>query len=199
MSSIYDTKCYLVGRSPGLVVLGLDSLSDGHGFESQHRILDGHFFTLICCKYCHVCLKKTENKAKKRMGMAHFFKKYYLVGIFLWANVPNRWRQNFLFHKNEPSLSLKKVPQFELKKYQFWNHFRYAFRHKARIYARHRYRWFAGWLAGDCLRVMCVRERYIETGKDCVIKFWDGNDDDLGWATTTTTTKESTTQLETSS
>ena len=36
--------------SPGLVVMGGDSRSEGRGFESQCRILDGHFFTLICCK-----------------------------------------------------------------------------------------------------------------------------------------------------
>ena len=34
----------------GLVVMGGDSNSEGHGFESRHRILDGHFFTFICCK-----------------------------------------------------------------------------------------------------------------------------------------------------
>ena len=33
-----------VGGSPGLVVMGGDSCSEGCGFESQHRILDGHFF-----------------------------------------------------------------------------------------------------------------------------------------------------------
>ena len=38
------------GGSPGLVVMGGDSLSKGCGFESRHRILDGHFFTYICCK-----------------------------------------------------------------------------------------------------------------------------------------------------
>ena len=31
------------GRSPGLVVMGGDSRSKGHGFESRHHILDGHF------------------------------------------------------------------------------------------------------------------------------------------------------------
>ena len=29
-------------ESPGLVVMGDDSSSRGHGFESQRRILDGH-------------------------------------------------------------------------------------------------------------------------------------------------------------
>ena len=30
------------GGSPGLAVMGGDSCSEGRGFESQHRILDGH-------------------------------------------------------------------------------------------------------------------------------------------------------------
>ena len=34
-----------MGGSPGLVVMGGDSFSKGPGFESQHLILDGHFFT----------------------------------------------------------------------------------------------------------------------------------------------------------
>ena len=38
------------GGSPGLVVMVDNSCSEGHGFESWHRILDGHFFTYICCK-----------------------------------------------------------------------------------------------------------------------------------------------------
>ena len=37
--------------SPGLVVMGKDSHSEvRRGFESRHRILDGIFFTYICCK-----------------------------------------------------------------------------------------------------------------------------------------------------
>ena len=35
------------GESPGLVVMGGDSCSKGHEFESRHCILDGHFFTYI--------------------------------------------------------------------------------------------------------------------------------------------------------
>ena len=34
----------LIGGSPGLVVKGRDSRSEGRGFESRHCILDGHFF-----------------------------------------------------------------------------------------------------------------------------------------------------------
>ena len=29
--------------TPGIVVMGGDSCSEGRGFESQYRILDGHF------------------------------------------------------------------------------------------------------------------------------------------------------------
>ena len=40
-----------VGRlRPRVLVMGGDSCSKGHGFESRHRILDGHVFTYICCK-----------------------------------------------------------------------------------------------------------------------------------------------------
>ena len=33
-------------RSPGVVVMGGDSCSEGLGFEYQHHILNGHSFTL---------------------------------------------------------------------------------------------------------------------------------------------------------
>ena len=38
------------GGSPGLVVMGGDSCSKGHEFESWHRILDGHFSHLFVVK-----------------------------------------------------------------------------------------------------------------------------------------------------
>ena len=44
------------------------------GFESRRRILDGHFFTLICCKNCIVCLKRPKIN-EKESGMDHFLKK----------------------------------------------------------------------------------------------------------------------------
>ena len=52
------TRCrkqILEGGSPGLVVMGRDSCFKGRGFESWHHILDGHFFTFICCKNFNVC------------------------------------------------------------------------------------------------------------------------------------------------
>ena len=42
------------------MVMGLDLQSEGCGFESQHCILDGHFFTVICKHCIHVCLKKPK-------------------------------------------------------------------------------------------------------------------------------------------
>ena len=38
----------------------LDSYSKGCEFESQHHLLDGHFFTFICCKNCNVGLKRRK-------------------------------------------------------------------------------------------------------------------------------------------
>ena len=39
-----------MGWSPGVVVMGGDSRSEGHGFESRHRILDGHFSHIFVVK-----------------------------------------------------------------------------------------------------------------------------------------------------
>ena len=65
-----------IGREPGVVVMGRDSCSKGHGFNSQHRILDGHFFTYICCKNCNVCLKRPKIN-EKEAGVGPFFKKTF--------------------------------------------------------------------------------------------------------------------------
>ena len=56
------------------MVMGRDSHSKGHGFESRHRILDGHFFTYICCKNCiDVCLKRPKIN-EKEAGVGLFIK-----------------------------------------------------------------------------------------------------------------------------
>ena len=59
-NSCLNPKCKIqttLGRGPGLVVMGIDSRSEGCGFESQHRILNGR---------CHIIfLKMTKNKRKK--------------------------------------------------------------------------------------------------------------------------------------
>ena len=56
------------------MVMRGDSRSKGRGFESRRRILDGHFFTLICCKNCIVCLKRPKINGKEA-GVGPFFKK----------------------------------------------------------------------------------------------------------------------------
>ena len=43
------------------MVMGRDSRSEGHGFNSRYCILDGNFFTYICCKNSNdVCLKRPK-------------------------------------------------------------------------------------------------------------------------------------------
>ena len=55
------------------MVMGRDSRSEGRGFESRHRILDGHFFTYICCKiFNDVCLKRPKIN-EKEAGVGSFF------------------------------------------------------------------------------------------------------------------------------
>ena len=69
-------------ESPGLVVTGVDSFSKGHGFKSRHRILDGHFFTYICCKNCNdVCLKRPKINDKRGRVWPNFFKKKELKDL----------------------------------------------------------------------------------------------------------------------
>ena len=51
------------------MVMGRDSRSEGCGFESWHRILDGHFSHIV---KLYGLFEKTKNKTKKRPGLAHF-------------------------------------------------------------------------------------------------------------------------------
>ena len=60
-----DTNAH--GRDPWSSGYGI---CEGYGFESQHHILDGQFFSFICWKNC---LKKTENK-QKEAGDGQFIK-----------------------------------------------------------------------------------------------------------------------------
>ena len=54
--------------------MGDNSCLKGCGFESWRCILDGHFFTLICCKNCIACLKRLKIN-EKEAGLGPFFKK----------------------------------------------------------------------------------------------------------------------------
>ena len=59
------------GREPWSSGYGL---LKGCGFKSQSRILDGHFFPLICSINCIVCLKSPKIN-KKEAGVGPIFKK----------------------------------------------------------------------------------------------------------------------------
>ena len=56
----YIILCYIC-----IVISTKDSRSKGRGFESQHHLLDGRFFTYICCKICIVCLKRPKINEKE--------------------------------------------------------------------------------------------------------------------------------------
>ena len=61
MNKKYAFKTFLVlGGSPGLLVMGVGSCSEGFWFESQHRKLDGHF--------SHILVLRDENKQKRGRG-----------------------------------------------------------------------------------------------------------------------------------
>ena len=74
-------KMFILGESPGLVVMGWDSCSEGRGFESQRHLLDGHdifshWFVVKTVLYCF--FEKTENKRKR--GRARPFLKNVDLG-----------------------------------------------------------------------------------------------------------------------
>ena len=48
----------VAGGSLGLVVMGGDSCSEGHGFESRPRILDGHFSQIFVVIFVMVLVSK---------------------------------------------------------------------------------------------------------------------------------------------
>ena len=64
--------------SPGLVVMGEDSFSEGRGFESQHRKLDGRFHKYFALK---------RKWTKKRPGVAHF----KIFGDFWWYLIMSKF------------------------------------------------------------------------------------------------------------
>ena len=59
------------GGSPGLVIMGEDSCSKGFGFESRHRMLDGHFSHKFVVKVVLTFVGKDQNEA----GVGPFLKK----------------------------------------------------------------------------------------------------------------------------
>ena len=66
---LYYNSINCKGGSPGQVIMGGDSCSEGCGFKSLHHLLGEHFFTLICCKICNdVCLKRPKINDNRGRG-----------------------------------------------------------------------------------------------------------------------------------
>ena len=65
-------KMHFRGGSPGLVVMGGDSRSKGHEFESRYHILDGHLSHIFVVKICNVCLKRPKINEKRGRGWPIF-------------------------------------------------------------------------------------------------------------------------------
>ena len=114
---VLDTRIVIinfVGWRPGLVVKGRDSGSEGCGFKSWHHILDGHFFTYICCKNCNVCLKRPKIN-KKEAGIGPFFNNklwgFYIYTYTVWTNWAIYWTWGN-FSKPLATILLPKSPTF---------------------------------------------------------------------------------------
>ena len=58
-------------RSPGLVVMGGDSCSEGCGFKSHHHVLDGYFSHLFVVKF--YCLFQMTKINDTEAGDGPFF------------------------------------------------------------------------------------------------------------------------------
>ena len=70
------------------MVMGDDSCSRSCGFETQHSVLNGHFFTLFCCKNCIVCLKRPKTN-EKEAGLAHFKKQNIFQYLATFSDLEN--------------------------------------------------------------------------------------------------------------
>ena len=67
------------GREPWSSGYGRRLTFEGCGFKAC-CVLDGHFFTLICCKIVLILFEKTDNKRKRGRGLPILKKECHLVG-----------------------------------------------------------------------------------------------------------------------
>ena len=95
-----------LGEISGLVVMGRDSHSKGRGFESQHQILDGGFFTYICCKNCNICLIRPKIN-EKEAGVGPFKKSKGLTNDS-WLVIPLKLKLFFCSLLYPPFAYVKK-------------------------------------------------------------------------------------------
>jgi len=101
------TKQDLMGRSPGLVVMGI--ISKRSWVRIQAPYIGWSFFTLIWYKNCIVCLKRLKIN-EKEPGVGPFKKRF--------DGRPNSGRKSFLLNKMGPSivtLSKSTSSEFDLK------------------------------------------------------------------------------------
>ena len=68
------------------------------GFKSWRRILDGRFFSLICCKNCIVCLKR-PNINEKVAGVGSFFLKKHSSLKDIYLCLHSKWPTIMEFFK----------------------------------------------------------------------------------------------------
>ena len=71
MLHLFFQQLKILGRSPGLMVMGGDSCSEGCEFKSLHCILDGHFSHIFVEKNV-MCVTKTKIN-KKEAGVGPFY------------------------------------------------------------------------------------------------------------------------------
>ena len=94
---------YFYGGSPRLVVMGGDSYSGGHGFGSQHWILDGHFLNWFAVKIV-LCVWKDWKLTKKRppclFSQLLFWRKMsYCRPLFLYFSLFSSYHSKYLIIK----------------------------------------------------------------------------------------------------
>ena len=73
------------------MVMGGDSHSEGCGFKSRYRILDGHFSHIFVVKICNVCLKRPKINEKEEKEKCIKRCKRYVCEFLIWFNLSHRF------------------------------------------------------------------------------------------------------------
>ena len=95
--------------------MGGDSWTKDHGFKSQHRVLDGYFITLLCCKNCNVCFKIQQIECSWiAMRLSSRIRRLYYWQIFVLLNKLVRFLQTWksLLQKGFYKKNFQIIPSF---------------------------------------------------------------------------------------